>query len=128
MNPVDVKGLTSENAYASMNPQPRSGFRIQQELPHDPTKKSITKGSQITLLAFLNKLGVKNLMYKGKAHTGQELLETFTDLHDKLYQAGVKRSSGCWPSARTWPARAEGLPVMYAVRPNDRRAPASRCF
>lgn len=70
---------------------PRDGFRIQQEVPYDEDKKSVTKGSQETKLLFLDILDI-NFDTTGynlgldKTVTGEVLKAKYDKLHDELYQ------------------------------------------
>jgi hypothetical protein len=56
---------------------PRTGFRIQQELPFDEEKSSITEGSQERKLLFLDLLDVPGM---------KELKDKFVDLHHEIYK------------------------------------------
>ena len=51
----------------------RTGMRIQQEIPYDPTKTKILTVSQMNKLLFEGILGVEGFNYKGKKWKGEDL-------------------------------------------------------
>jgi len=69
---------------------PRSGFGIQQEVPYDPLKDSITKVSQASKNLFINMLGIDGFKvpwYKnGKSVKGRELQKQYLGFYNQLFR------------------------------------------
>lgn len=64
---------------------PRTGFRIQQDVPYDPNYEEVVKATQVTKLLFDSILGLKDFSYKGQSLTGIQLQEKWTGLHKRLF-------------------------------------------
>lgn len=80
----------------------RDGFRIQQEVPNDPTKDHILEGSQLRKLKFANLTPDLLFNLKGADYRGHELKKLDDAIHNKLYsdrfgkllkQLGVEEST-----------------------------------
>ena len=69
---------------------PRTGFRIQQEVPYDASKEKINDGTQQRKLLFSNILETEEFVYEDKSHTGKELKEKYDDLYKQLFQNDLK--------------------------------------
>jgi hypothetical protein len=63
----------------------RSGFRIQQEVPFDPSKEKINQGSQENKLLFTDLLDVNGFVYKGETLRGDKLRDIYLDKTKQLY-------------------------------------------
>jgi ribosomal protein L23 len=70
----------------------RSGFRIQQDVPHDPTKSSIREVTQASKNLFVNMLNFDGFKvpWNDKNYTGKELKQEFNNLHGELYKIGLQ--------------------------------------
>jgi len=64
----------------------RTGFRIQQEVPHDYTKNSILEGSQLRKLKFANLTTDLTFNIGKRKYKGYQLKNLDDAIHDKLYQ------------------------------------------
>lgn len=64
----------------------REGFRLQQEVPFDPKKQEINRGTQESKLLFANILDIKGFEYNGSEHTGEQLYEKYNDINRQLYE------------------------------------------
>lgn len=68
----------------------RSGFRIQQDVPYDPDKTEITRGTQETKLIFLNILNKKGFSFNGEKMKGEQLKELYTKAYMQLFEQSKK--------------------------------------
>lgn len=70
---------------------PRSGFRIQQEVPYDNTKDKVNDGTQQRKLLFANLLQIGNFFYKGETLTGAELKEKYDSIYENLFKRNLEQ-------------------------------------
>jgi hypothetical protein len=65
---------------------PRTGFRIQQEIPYDKTKKEVNVGTQERKLLFLNLMGVEGFVdpTTGKKTNGAKLFDKYQKIYGEL--------------------------------------------
>lgn len=74
----------------SMRVLDRYNFRIQQEVPFDPEKDAINRGSQEAKLLFTNILDIDGFEYKGKVYNGSGLKAEYEKLNKRLYEIGYE--------------------------------------
>lgn len=82
-----VKNLDFTGSYVSLN---RSGFRIQQDVPYDPSKSSIREVTQASKNLFINMgdvTGFKVPWLEGE-YTGKQLQQVYNNLHKELFTLG----------------------------------------
>lgn len=84
-----VSNLDLSNSYTILN---RSGFRIQQDVPYDPTKDSISNVTQADKNSFINmsKISGFKLPNDDKDYTGAELQQLFNNTYGELYKIGLE--------------------------------------
>jgi hypothetical protein len=64
---------------------PRTGFRIQQDVPFDIEKEAINRGTQESKLLFANILDVEGFKYNGETLNGSALQTKYNELNKKLF-------------------------------------------
>lgn len=64
---------------------PRAGFRIQQDIPYEKNKFTITRVSQAAKNLFANMLDVEGFEINGITYSGRELQDKYYELYDNLY-------------------------------------------
>ena len=86
-NIMASKDITFENSSLSLH---RKGFRIQQKVPYDAEKFSISKVTQASKNLFINMLGVEGFkvpwVNNGEPVTGKRLQEEYHKIYDRLHQ------------------------------------------
>jgi hypothetical protein len=65
---------------------PRTGFRIQQDVPYDPNYEQVVKSTQATKLLFDSILSTEGFNYKGETYKGEALLSVWNNLHKELFE------------------------------------------
>lgn len=62
------------------------GFRIQQEVPYDPAKSTITKVSQASKNLLINMLDVEDFMIGDKRYNGRALQQIYHETYGRLHE------------------------------------------
>lgn len=62
------------------------GFRIQQEVPYDPAKSTITKVSQASKNLLINMLDVEDFMIGDDRYNGRALQQTYHETYGRLHE------------------------------------------
>jgi len=65
---------------------PRTGFKIQLDIPFDASKAEVGVGTQERKLLFMNMLQVSGFDYKGKEYTGQDLQQIYFNKYEKIFK------------------------------------------
>lgn len=88
----DLSFLPKEGELPSWLTLNRSGFRIQQDVPYDPTKSSIREVTQASKNLFVNMLNIEGFKvpWSDKSFTGRELKQEYNNLHGELYRIGLQ--------------------------------------
>lgn len=78
--------LDLSNSYKVLS---REGFRIQQDVPYDPTYEWVVKSTQATKLLFDSNLTTSGFQYKGNTYNGKQLKNLWTSLHKDLFETAA---------------------------------------
>lgn len=83
---MDMKALTSESLATVRQTLSRKGFRIQQEVPHDPDKRKIGIVTQMNKLIVQGIATIKEpFTYQGNQVTAQALMDLKSEVRKKVF-------------------------------------------